>query len=421
MSKGRGNDRTERSRGASLNRRSILRYAVAGGGLAVGLPLAATSVAAATLNVPGDHATIQEAVDAADPGDTIQVDAGSYGESVDVTTADLTIRGDPGDASTTGPGPDAPTTDKFAFGASAAGVTITGFILDGSDGIDVDIGGDDTLSDVTVSHNRLDNTELNISIGSESDGVTLSNCRLVNNIIDGGGNEGILLNMDNSFANADIDVLIGCNEIVNTTNDAIDLQFDDDPSNVFEIDIFNNVISATQDAGIDFETVGGGEKTINIEYNDISDTTDPAIEIDADGDATGVTVSNNNLYNLDNDGIQHLSTGVVDARNNYWGAEDGPSGGDTDPETGATADGSGEVLDGDDNVRFDPFLSEAVVQPDACAPDELTEADCIERRNAGRDTPEEDICEEPDRSGTRETGRSGGRTRSGGARRYRGR
>ena len=48
---------------------------------------------AATIEVPGDHATIQEAVDAAAAGDLILVSPGVYHEAVNVTTPELTIRG----------------------------------------------------------------------------------------------------------------------------------------------------------------------------------------------------------------------------------------------------------------------------------------------------------------------------------------
>ena len=47
----------------------------------------------ATLRVPDDHATIQAAVDAAQPGDLVLIGPGTYRESVQVTTDRLTIRG----------------------------------------------------------------------------------------------------------------------------------------------------------------------------------------------------------------------------------------------------------------------------------------------------------------------------------------
>ena len=47
----------------------------------------------ATRLVPSDYPTIQAAVDAADPGDLVLVDKGTYNETVTVTTHGLTIRG----------------------------------------------------------------------------------------------------------------------------------------------------------------------------------------------------------------------------------------------------------------------------------------------------------------------------------------
>jgi pectin methylesterase-like acyl-CoA thioesterase len=46
-----------------------------------------------TLNVPADYPTIQSAVDAANPGDLVLVDRGTYHESVEVTTPGITLRG----------------------------------------------------------------------------------------------------------------------------------------------------------------------------------------------------------------------------------------------------------------------------------------------------------------------------------------
>jgi hypothetical protein len=46
-----------------------------------------------TRAVPGEFPTIQAAVDAAEPGDLVLVDRGTYRESVAVTTPGLTIRG----------------------------------------------------------------------------------------------------------------------------------------------------------------------------------------------------------------------------------------------------------------------------------------------------------------------------------------
>jgi nitrous oxidase accessory protein NosD len=57
------------------------------------MALLSSGAGGATIQVPGDQPTIQNAVDAARPGDTIRIAAGLYNESVDVTKQ-LTIEGD---------------------------------------------------------------------------------------------------------------------------------------------------------------------------------------------------------------------------------------------------------------------------------------------------------------------------------------
>ena len=52
-----------------------------------------TTASGTVINVPEDHGTIQEAVDAAAPGDLILIQPGVYDEAVNVTTDGLTIRG----------------------------------------------------------------------------------------------------------------------------------------------------------------------------------------------------------------------------------------------------------------------------------------------------------------------------------------
>ena len=84
-----------------------VRNLVAGAGLlAILAPFTAASAAAGlaldhrpdssgggTIEVPADHETIQDAVDAAAPGDLILVSPGVYNEAVNVATPELTIRG----------------------------------------------------------------------------------------------------------------------------------------------------------------------------------------------------------------------------------------------------------------------------------------------------------------------------------------
>jgi len=55
--------------------------------------LLAAGAQAATWNVPGDYATIQQAINAASAGDTILVAAGTYHESLSWSGKDLTLQG----------------------------------------------------------------------------------------------------------------------------------------------------------------------------------------------------------------------------------------------------------------------------------------------------------------------------------------
>lgn len=80
-----------------------------------------------------NYNTIQSAVNAADPGDHIQVAAAVYNENVTIDTSDITITGVPGDYSP-GVGSNAPTLDGqqavgqgFRFKDNISGVTIEGF------------------------------------------------------------------------------------------------------------------------------------------------------------------------------------------------------------------------------------------------------------------------------------------------------
>ncbi|MFP9193630.1 right-handed parallel beta-helix repeat-containing protein, partial [Natrialbaceae archaeon A-CW1-1] len=70
-------------------------------------------------------------------------------------------------------------------------------------------------------------------------------------------------------------------------------------------------------------------------------------------DSETTTVANNSI--VDNVAGVTASGDEVDARWNWWGDDSGPGGEVSDPETGTTADGSGDSVG--ENVRFDPWLA----------------------------------------------------------------
>ena len=59
------------------------------------------SARSAVIHVPQDHSTIQEALDAAQNGDTILVDPGTYIELIDFKGKAITVRSSDGAESTT--------------------------------------------------------------------------------------------------------------------------------------------------------------------------------------------------------------------------------------------------------------------------------------------------------------------------------
>ncbi|NBD34558.1 MAG: hypothetical protein GVY30_01000, partial [Chloroflexi bacterium] len=119
------------------------------------------------------YKTIQAAVDAAVPGDVIQVEPDVYRERVVISKA-LTLQGDPGAAETVGPGPDAPTLEGdgasgygFAIADGVDDVIIEGFIIQNygphpepsggqSAGVAATNGTTDPTTDITVRYNRFD-------------------------------------------------------------------------------------------------------------------------------------------------------------------------------------------------------------------------------------------------------------------------
>ncbi|WP_175529405.1 right-handed parallel beta-helix repeat-containing protein [Natronorubrum texcoconense] len=78
-----------------------------------------------------------------------------------------------------------------------------------------------------------------------------------------------------------------------------------------------------------------------------------------------LTVGHNDITGNSEFGLSYDGDGTVDAVDNWWGAENGPSGDVEDPETGETADGDGDAVS--ETVLFDPWLESPQFEPE---PDE---------------------------------------------------
>ena len=162
---------------------------------------------AATIYVPDDYPTIQGAVNASSPGDTIIVRDGNYTENIIVTTDHLTLKSQNGAASTivTAADPDASVFDVTADYVSIAGFTVTGAAGEYRAGIYLTESSYCTLRDNTARdnyqgicleeshHNTLTNNTAN---GNSQDGILVGlsgNNTLTGNTADENGYFGIRL------------------------------------------------------------------------------------------------------------------------------------------------------------------------------------------------------------------------------------
>jgi len=136
------------------------------------------------------------------------------------------------------------------------------------------------------------------------------------------------------------------------------------------VTITGNTITGNEENGIHFNVVDGAYVTGNtvrhnnngivlgspnlISENRITGNSQHGLQIS--DDTHDPVVHLNSISGNGGIGLQYSGDEPLMAIENWWGDESGPSSGVEDPETGATADGSGDLVGTD--VRFDPWLSE---------------------------------------------------------------
>jgi Ca2+-binding RTX toxin-like protein len=312
--------------------------------------------------------SIQEAVDAASPGDEIQVCPGTYDEKVTVNKVGLTLSGaQAGNDARTRTGSesvvDSSSVSGFAptFNVTADDVTIDGFTIQGATD-DPGILTDRNASGYTIVNNIIQNNTIGIYANSEGTNPTLIQHNLIqDNDVDGAAS-GTGIYADQGSINVDIDE----NELAGNDNAAIvfdtflgpntDLRITNNDitdtgivlANVEQSVVSGNDIDVVLGAGI---TLGGNNDTISIRGNSITQATGAAIRLrtfsglgdnanieiignNLTGNAYGVRVAGhdgalevhqNRIFDNSTAGIRNDDDEVTSAENNWWGCNEGPN------------------------------------------------------------------------------------------------
>lgn len=179
------------------------------------------------INVPEEYATIQEAINAANPGNTIVIAGGFYEESLNIAK-DITLQGE-------GPSATILVADASPLMTINGNVSISGLSLSGSEN-GIDIRGS---SSVVLENSVLSGFTGNALFTEPGAGatVTVKNCHVTNNR-DGLGPE-------------DANGTIKNNYIADNTDDGIDLDGDNN------LTIENNIIVRNGDDGIEIRPING--------------------------------------------------------------------------------------------------------------------------------------------------------------------
>ena len=321
--------------------------------------------------------TIQAAIDAASPGDTIIVADGIYAEAITIGKANLTLQSESPEGAII-----RPTTMSHWSGAviyiSADGVTVDGFEIDGT----------------TVAKNGI--------LGWETSGLTIKNNKIHGAVYDWDGCGILLFSWGNS--GTVYNNLIQDNEVYDTGR-----------MGIMVMDYGPNIYTVTSSNVITGNTVhdvwkvawgdGGGGIQINvgkdcsITNNEVYDVRNGQRGIYMFGSAAGNTITGNTLrdnaigiqlwisgeqptpyinwggetptspqvhYNniYDNSSYGAISTNiqgtpmVMDATNNWWGHASGPSGEFGRVNKAGKVIGKGDAVSA--NVDWDPWLPQPV-------------------------------------------------------------
>jgi hypothetical protein len=299
---------------------------------------------------PDTFSTIQAAVDASSPGDTIIVSPGLYMEQVTISTPNLTLQGaefnvDARLRSTT---PDPLTDSIILFNPSAGSgiinintrdITINGFTIQS---VSPFVGGSAAILALSGSGSSPNNISglniLNNIIENSGDGINLQS-----NALTPQGKSYLI--QQNVFLNNARDIFISNNMNISIRNIVIDKNNFNDArfvaiflSNTSQVAITNNNISSNspQFSGI---YLYSSNDRVNINGNCITSARRNGIIVQNNtAPNSNVTINRNNIQG-NNIGIRldvgsYIVPPALDATNNYYGSSDGPNYNNTGPGSG---------------------------------------------------------------------------------------
>jgi IPT/TIG domain-containing protein len=190
------------------------------------------------IHVPGDHPTIQGAIDASEPGDVIQVKAGLYRENITLNKAVSLVAESFDEAN--------PTNNKTIIDGGGTGTTVT---------IPAGLTPMPTIRGFVIQ-NGLDNIQAASEFVLEFNFIHTANYMVSYQAGGGGFNRGnIYFNAgDNAIRldHTDRPVVIESNRILHSVNSGIEISLESvaAPLAVVEIDIWNNMILGNGEDGI---------------------------------------------------------------------------------------------------------------------------------------------------------------------------
>jgi hypothetical protein len=351
-----------------------------------GLLFAPETAAAAVhdLTTGMSYATIQAAVNAANAGDTILADAGTYAEQVTVNKA-LVLEGaehgvDATDPSRTGPESivDGTTNGgKTPFYVTANNVTIDGFTIQGATssndfGTNVLLGAG--TSGETIENNIIESGISGLFLGSGSSTIR-QNLFQNNNVAGPGTGAGIYTDQFVAGGGLTGDT-IDSNSFVNDQSAAIELSSTDPTKADSGFTISNNTFTGDGNGIVAFNLVNStftgnviasslasqvllneGVANVTVANNVIRDGAADGLRITNQGTgappATGVTFTCNSVTGNSTSGLAVDSgdySGTLGGAFDWWGNSTGPT-------NAANPGGTGQaIIDPDSNVSFSPFL-----------------------------------------------------------------